>query len=70
MTEVITVWDVWNFRDRLIEFNHISMGYDEDAMEPTPLDKHQRVAWYQRGWAPRRAFLVDGTVFETEGKPT
>jgi hypothetical protein len=62
--KVITIWDIWNFRDRIVEFNHISDGYDPTAKEPTPIDEHQRDAWAGRNWHPRKAFLIDGVVVE------
>jgi len=64
VTTVITIWDIWDFRERKMEFNHISVGYDSAHKEPMPMNNHQRVAWTGRGWYPRKALLVDMVVTE------
>lgn len=61
-TSEITVWAIWNFRDRTLDHNHISDGYDPVAREPTPMCEHQKIAWQGRNWRPQRAWLVDGVV--------
>lgn len=63
-SKIITIWDIWNFRDRCIEFNHISDGYDPEEPEPIPNSPGQSAAWAGRGWHPRAAMLNDGVVVE------
>lgn len=60
----VTCWYLWNFRDRRLEFNHISDGYSRSVKAPTPMCEHQKAVWAGRAWDPREGRLIDGVVTE------
>ena len=75
--KIITIWDRVNpelmrFGEVKVEFNHISDGYDPEALEPTPASEHQRQHWRGQYWQPRLGYLTsDNVVIDSriEGRP-
>lgn len=59
---VITCW--YRLTGEEIGFNHISDGYDDDAVFPEPNSDFQRQAWARQRWGARLAVLHNGVVIE------
>ncbi len=62
----LTCWYATNDLREPFKFNHISNGFDPDALQPTPICEHQRQAWRNKFWRPVYALLIDGKVVEDE----
>lgn len=64
MNHLVTVWHVWDAAMKTRKFNHISAGFDSDALVPTPMCEYQRKAWSMRTWVPTPAMLINGVVVD------
>ncbi len=59
---VITVWERQNEHSGEWEHNHISDGYEENQVQPTPNGSVQKKSWPNGKWRKFKARLVNNTV--------
>lgn len=64
---IVTCWyRAKDHRSTVLEFNHYSLGFHEDHLEPPYMFESQRIAWVGQYWIGRQAQLVDGKIIGGE----